>query len=413
MVVVSEVPLAERQYRFVASTVNDRLTEHQAWPANVLKLEFEGIGIYQDRTGNILKRLLQENEVDRTEVEIGGSNIPFVTCPEDKSAAPTGEVLSTTEQLLDLFKHSSDFAELAAYVAFCKVYDEIGSHITAMEVLPKGERTHQLNGVTNELDGFMQMGDEYIPIEVYNGGDYLSTTSFGGVSDKYRQLQDYSNDEDPVSNPILVNRRADTDFKKSTRKELNGMVIDTDVILACEDSHPDLMDTVDLFNLNEIVHPLPPLETASGRELTGEDYNEVVTDDPSVIRPPSEMAEAAEDLPDKYLKRMRGGIQLFYVNTFYRNATERTEREASLVLQAIYNLLLREGGKSRQRALDEGWDEFIDSYRQTKSVVQRKEMIIDQTGKYISQLLTEKILTERNSKIHARKATHPQQTFTF
>lgn len=413
MSVVSKPSLAKRQYLFVANTVADRLAEHQAWPANILKLEFEGIGIYQDRTGEILKRLLKEGEVNKHKIEIANSGIPFVTRPGDKFADPTTEVLSSTKQLHELYKYSSDFAELAVYVALCKVYDEVGRHITAMEVLPKGERTHQLNGVDNELDGFMQMGNEYIPIEVYNGGDYLSTTSFGDISDKYEQLQDYSNSEDPVSNPILVNRRADTDFKKSTRREFNGMVIDTDVILACEDRYTNLTDALDLLNLNNIVHPLPPLETASGRELTGSDYNDVVTADPSVIRPPSEMAEAAEDLPDKYLKRIRGGVQLFYVNTFYRSATDRTERDASLVLQAVYNLLLREGGKSRQRALDEGWDGFIDSYKQTKSATQRKGMIIDQTRENISQLLAERILTERNNKIHARKATHPQQTFSF
>ena len=410
---MANIPLEERQYRVIASAVDNRVDEYQAWPANVLKLESEGMEIYQDRTGAILKRLLREDRVGKDSLNLVNSNIPFVTRPGDSSANPTDEVISSTEQLLEFFKSSSDFAELAAYVAFCKVYDEIGSHITAMNVLPKGERPHHLNGVTNELDAFMQMGDEYIPVEVYNGGDYLSKRSFGELSDKYKQLQDYSNDEEPVSNPILVNRRADTEFKKETRKEFNGIVVDTDVILGCEEDHPNLTDTLDLFNLNEIVHLLPPLETASGRELTGEDYDDLVTNDPGEIRPPSKMAEAAEDLPDEYLKRVRGGVQLFYVNTFYRSATGRTEREASLVLQAIYNLLLREGGKPRQVALDEGWDEFTDSYRQVKSVRGRKNMIMEQAGEYITQLLDERILTERNNEVHARKATHPQQTFTF
>jgi len=407
------LPLEERQYRFIASTVDNRVDEYRAWPANILKLESEGIGIYQDRTGAILKRLRRENKVGKDSINLVNSDIPFVTRPEDTSANPTDEVISSTEQLLEFFKNSSDFAELAAYVAFCKVYDEIGDHITAMNVLPKGERPHHLNGVTNELDGFMQMGNEYIPVEVYNGGDYLSKETFGDLSDKYKQLRDYSSDQEPMSNPILVNRRADTEFKKQTRKKFNGMVIDTDVILGCEENHSNLTDTLDLFNLNEIVHLLPPVETASGRELTGEDYNDLVTNDPGAIRPPSKMAEAAEDLPDEYLKRVRGGVQLFYVNTFYRSAAGRTEREASLVLQAIYNLLLREGGKPRQVALDEGWDEFTDSYRQVKSVEGRKSMIMDQAGEYITQLLDERILTSRNSEIHARKATHPQQTFTF
>lgn len=410
---MSEVSLEDQQHSFVTKVVDNRINDHQAWPANILKIELEGVDMYQDRTGKILEKLEDTGTVGKCYSEIDGNQIPFVTRPENNPPEPTEEVLESTKQLLHFFRQSSDFAEFAAYAALCKVCDEIGNHITAMNAFPKGKRPHYLNGVSNELDSFMQMGDEYIPVEVYNGGNYLSTKSYGDTSDKYSQLQNYSSDEEPLSNPILINRRADTKFQKQTRRKFNGVVINTDMILGCEDTHSNLTDTIDYFNLNEIVHLLPPLKTVNGQELTGEDYAEVVRDDPGVIRPPSNMAEAAEDLPDQYLKRIRGGVQLFYVNTFYRSASERTEREASLVLQAIYNQLLREGGMSRQTALDIGWDNFIDSYRQKKSAVGREEMIRDQTRRYITKLLNKKILTERNNEIHARKATHPQQTFSF
>lgn len=216
-----------------------------------------------------------------------------------------------------------------------------------------------------------------------------------------------------MSNPLLINRRADSDIKSSVRSELNGMVIDTDVIIGCGETHPELNTVLDFFNLDGIVQLLPPLTTDSGTELVGADYDDAVTSNPSLIRPPSEIAVAADTLPDRYLRRIRGGIQLFYVNSFYRSASERTEWEASLVLQAIYNLLLRIGGMTRQVALDMGWDEFIDSYGNVKSAKQRKGMILDQTRDYIGQLLEERVIVEQNDQLHSRRATHPQQTFSF
>jgi len=400
-------PKREQQRQFVASTLERRLDEHPAWPANIFKLELEGAEIYQDRTGEILSDLLNNGEVGKTKIPLGGSDIPFVTRPEDPPPEPDDEIRAATREFNQFLRESSDFAELTAYVALCKVYDEIGADITAMDVLPKGERPHRLNGIDNELDGFMQLRNEYIPVEVYNGADYLS------VSGKYQQLCDYSIDEQPMSNPLLINRRADTDIKSRVRAELNGMVIDTDVILGCEETHPDLEAVLDLFNLGGIVQLLPPLTTDSGTDLVGADYDNAVTNNPGLIRPPAELAVAADTLPDQYVRRIRGGVQLFYVNSFYRSASERTEWEASLVLQEIYNLLLRIGGMTRPVALDMGWDEFTDSYGNVKSANQRQGMILDQTRDYIQQLLEERVLVEQNDQLHARRATHPQQTFSF
>ena len=145
----------------------------------------------------------------------------------------------------------------------------------------------------------------------------------------------------------------------------------------------------------------------------GADYDNAVTNSPSLIRPPAEVVVAADTLSDQYVRRIRGGVQLFYVNSFYRSASERTEWEASLVLQQIYNLLLRVGGMTRQVALDMGWDEFTDSHGNVKSANQRRGMILDQTRDYIQQLLEERVLVEQNDQLHARRATHPQQTFSF
>jgi hypothetical protein len=391
----------------VENTLGRRLDEYPAWPANIFKLELEGADIYQDRTGEILSDMLDEGEVGKIKISLNGHNIPFITRPENPPPKPDDEIRAATREFNKFLGESSDFAELTAYVALCKVYDEIGADITTMEVLPKGERPHQLNGISNELDGFVHLRNEYIPVEVYNGADYLSADG------KYQQLGDYSIDEQPMSNPLLINRRTDSDVNSRVRSELNGMVIDTDVILGAEETHPDLDVILDLFNLDGIVQLLPSLTTDSGTDLVGKDYDNAVTNNPGLIRPPSELAVAADTLPDQYVRRIRGGVQLFYVNSFYRSASERTEWEASLVLQEIYNLLLRIGGMTRQVALDMGWDEFMGSYGNVKSANQRQEMILDQTRDYIQKLLEERVLVEQNNQLHARRATHPQQTFSF
>jgi hypothetical protein len=219
----SSPPKREQQRQFVENTLGRRLDEYPAWPANIFKLELEGADIYQDRTGEILSDMLDEGEVGKIKISLDGHNIPFITRPEDPPPKPDDEIRAATREFNKFLRESSDFAELTAYVALCKVYDEIGSDITTMEVLPKGERPHQLNGISNELDGFVHLRNEYIPVEVYNGADYLSADG------KYQQLGDYSIDEQPMSNPLLINRRADSDIKSRVRSELNGMVIDTDV----------------------------------------------------------------------------------------------------------------------------------------------------------------------------------------
>lgn len=180
----SNPPKREQQRQFVKNTLDRRLDEHPAWPANIFKLELEGADIYQDRTGEILNDLLDNDNVGKIKISLGGHDIPFVTRPENPPPKPDEEIRTATREFNTFLRESSDFAELTAYVALCKVYDEIGGNITAMEVLPKGERPHRLNGITNELDGFMQMRDEYIPVEVYNGADYLS------AGRKYQQLCD-------------------------------------------------------------------------------------------------------------------------------------------------------------------------------------------------------------------------------
>jgi len=374
----------------------------------------ESAEVYQNRTGEILNEMKEEGLVKETRVALNGNNIPFVARPEENPPDPNQDILEATQAFIDFCANSADFAELCAYVMLCKIYDEIGDNITGMRVLPKGERTHQLNGVDDEIDAWLEMRDEYIPIEVYNGRDYLGIEArSGGHSEKYGQMVNRSNDEHPISNPMLINRRADNDMQTKVREELDGIVANTDVIIACEESHPDIQDALDLLNLNQVVELIPPLETESGVELNGPTYDALTTEDPSVLTPPNEIASAAENLPEQYRKRIRGGVQLHYVNSFYRSTDDRIKREASFMLQEIYNLLLREGGMDRDTVLDRGWEEFSKNYRQIQKAEARKGIIREQVSDYLTRLVTKRILTQRDDRLHARKATHPQPTFSF
>ncbi|ELY40409.1 hypothetical protein C495_17362, partial [Natronorubrum sulfidifaciens JCM 14089] len=79
-------------------------------------------------------------------------------------------------------------------------------------------------------------------------------------------------------------------------------------------------------------------------------------------------------------------MQLQYVNSIYREGHNRMKQDACLVLQAIYNILLREGGIDRSTALERGWDRTIEHYNRLKSAQQRKEPILDHTQNLLNRL---------------------------
>jgi len=405
----------DQQQRFVKQTIENRLESRPAWPRQIFRLELEQADIYQDRSNKILNQLEEDGELGNTSLRLGNNDITFLTRPEEPRPEPDDEIKEATEKLNLFFKESSDFSELTAYASLCKIYDEIGENITGMEVLPSNNYPYHLSGFTGQLDGLMRMRDEYIPIEVYNGSDYLSVEKDGNHSKKYKQIRDRHQDEQPVSSPILINRRSDSNLKTQVRNNFNSLAIDTDVIVGCETSHPQIQDTIELFNLGEIIRILPPLETADGQTFDGEEFIQAAKNQQKAetIRPPSVMAKAAEDLPDQYLSRIRGGVQLHYVNSFYRRASGSTGRQASFLLQQIYNRLLRKGGMARRVAIEKGWEDFEDSYRYIKKARQKKEMILEQARTYIKILQDENVISEQNGNIYARNSSHPQPTFSF
>lgn len=118
-------------------------------------------------------------------------------------------------------------------------------------------------------------------------------------------------------------------------------------------------------------------------------------------------------IPNEYMKRVRGGVQLQYINSIWRRGHERTRQDACLVLQEMYHILLREGGKKRETLLEEGWESAVNCYSRLKAEQQRKPAILDSAGDLLNMIRDEKLVSNRTGKLHARKATHPQQDLEF
>jgi hypothetical protein len=394
--------------RYAESRVEQILDDHEAWPANVLKLECEGVGIYQNITGRVISHLEDQGEISKSTVSLRGYHVPFIGRPGD-SIEPSEEIRDATVRLYEFLEESGHFGDLTAYVALCKVHSEIGNNITSMDVLPEGSRADVLAAPNTSPDGLVILPDEYVPIEVYNGQNYLGTGH-----KKHNQLRNASRSGEIESNPFLINRRCDEELKKEVRR-MNGMVVDTDCILACKADYPDFDETLSLFNLSDIVHLLPKLENADGYQLGTEEFEAAAGSDSQAdrLRPPSQMAGAAEELPDQYMKRIRGGLQLQYVNSFYRRAGGSIEKDACFVLQTIYNQLLREGGKTRNDALEEGWSGAAEKYRRLNKADSTRSSILDQTGEFLSELRQQGVVVERSGKLHARASEHPQQAISF
>lgn len=414
-----------RDYKgFLKSIIERRLDNYHGWPANVFKLECEGYGLYQNATGKVLSNLLDEGTIGKDQVKIREVERPIITRPDCNASDLEKEIETSMDEFDKFLSSSGYFADLAGYVALCKMQDELGSKIN-IDVLPEGPRPHLLHYPGRAPDGLVILPSEYVPVEIYNGKYYLGIkgrkycqlldlSSFKSVEEGGKDQTELVESSELNSHPLLINRRSDSIIKHNVRK-MNGMVVDTDCIIACEDEHENIDDVLKLFNLSSIVELIPRLETSNGICLDGPKYNQITSDtgEEGILRPPSNMAAAADELPGQYLRRIRGGIQLQYVNSFYRQFTESTKRTACLVLQAIYNDLLREGGWDLQIALEGGWEDTIEKYPRIKSANARKDVILEETQDLIHQLKNEKIITERNGGLHARQATHPQQSLSF
>lgn len=363
-------------------------------------------GIYQDKTGDILQEMKRAGEVNEFLVTINNEEHAFIAEPSCSTVSQ--EVRERFEKIDDFLERSGHFGALIAYVALAKVWDELND--TQVNVMPEGSYSI-LYHTGRDPDALMIYPNEFIPVEVYNGRDYLDTPGMGYQNTKYRQLQDYADvpaGHDLNCNPFLISRRSTDDFQSAVR-QWDGMVIDTDCIIACEKWQADVEDNLDFFGINESVEFIPEVEASDGTLINGEDYNNTDSDS-HLLRPTSTIAENEDKIPPFYMERVRGGIQLHYVNSYYRRRHDANSVQACRVVQELYNQLLRQDGKERDTAINDAWDgtRFGDAIDP-----KQRGMITEEINNIINELAKKRIIYKRKNKIYARRAEHPQQDLSF
>ncbi|MFB6185597.1 MAG: hypothetical protein ABEI86_01855, partial [Halobacteriaceae archaeon] len=295
-------------------------------------------------------------------------------------------------------------AELGIYAAICKIHDELP---VSMDVHPKGNYPRKLRGKNTELDAFVEFFQERFPVEVYNGFQFVDD-SHNKITDDLPQL---SSEENPISNPVLINRLSSPFAKDEVPK--NGLIIDTQAVLVCEENHPDLMENVNVLNIDPHFEMLPRIQTEDGLEFDGTDWKGGPENYSDVL--PSKMVSAASELPDAFLRRIRGGLQFLYVGTLFRRMSELVDQVAAIVVQDIYHHLLRHpNGTPRSDVIDIGWDSYGSRYSRVKASVDRFEPDIrDRAEELLSRLRSDNIVYEDSGKLYARKALHPHISFDF
>jgi hypothetical protein len=400
----------------VESYTRQMIEEHGAWPKNMLQLGLECRhrppegnveGIYQDETAKILGQMDRAGEIDVFGKEIEGEEHRFVG--EVGREGVPDDVMEHYLKITEFLNECGHFASLTAYVALCGVVEELDN--VSISVSPEDDYSI-LYHVSRPPDVLLQYDCEFVPVEVYNGRDTLDTPSERYESDKYEQLRAYqtaTSEFDIDCYPMLINRRS-TDNLQGTVRQWNGMVIDTDYLLGPENRRREISDTLRFFDISETVAFVEEVEAADGTVITGSMYNEAGADS-RLLRPASAIASNESKLPNRYLDRIRGGLQLHYVNSYYRRRYRVNSKEACELIQNVYNQLLREGGKDLGDAIDTAWQEA--RFGAAMTPVQR-DQITDIAREIIDELIAQRIIfRQTGGDIHARRAEHPQQDLSF
>jgi hypothetical protein len=230
---------------FAKQIALQRLDTHPAWPRTAYRLECEAAGVYQDESGQALKELKNQGKIGRKDIQVRGNQRVYFTRPESPRPDPDDKIQTAVQQFETFLTKSGAFGNLAVYVALCKIHEELSSYITGFDVLPEADRPFLLNNPGRRPDMVVLFPDEKIPIEVYNGGDYLGTNTR-----KHDQLVDLSTNPDgsAPTNPVLINHRSDDDIKKSVRR-IDGLVVDTGLILACKNRYSDIQEVLETLHL--------------------------------------------------------------------------------------------------------------------------------------------------------------------
>ncbi len=383
----------------------------------------EQYDIYQNTTGTALdssdgieREAIQDNSAD----DLSFYFEPGTTLDEIRES----QVYEYTKQIYELAEKSGDFANLVAYITLCKIYDELSGFIQPLELHPENDSPMILSHTKRVPDAMLRFPTEEAPVEVYNGMDYLNERT-----DKWEQLHDLSTDEDDMSNcnPILINRRSESgNFKKELLRQ-NVVVIDTDCVFTTESLYEEYKDAIEFLHLSNRWVKLPGLEGSTGKKLVGVDYDlqsaseaqdggdsqNAEAQRQARLTPPSEMLSDIDLIPAQYRKRVRGGVQLHYVHTLYRQATEPIKKASALVVQQMYNNLLRADASVLQAdAIDTGYQDASKSYKRFVPR-QPEEPVRKQARLLVSDLVDKRIIFKRDGKLSARKATHPQPSFSF
>jgi hypothetical protein len=411
----------------VSRRVSDILDSFEAWPKNMLLLECEAYGIYQNDSGRILKEMLDSGFVGISEMEIESpegddehQNHDYFTRPQ-VDEPDVEDVVYNHEQVMAAFHESGHFADLVAYATISKIWDELdGFHFL---VWPEGEFEHLLPHTDRKPDAMFQLPQEQVPVEVYNGRDVIDTPGPGYESEKYEQLDGLRADSDGDthidSNPFLICRRS-TDSIKSDLRSWDGLAVDTGLIVMCDDVRSEYIDELEFFNLEQLIEFVPRFRTRDGALIDGEGYSErALNDDVDDINPEI-MAEnlrgdssgsGIQKVPQQYHQRVRGGIHLQYVNSLYRTASGPNQKAASRVIINLYHNLLRSDGLERNQALENAWGET--RRKTTSNISQMEEAIRTQADDFLGTLIEQNIVWRDGNTIYARNSEHPVQDLSF
>jgi hypothetical protein len=156
---------------------------------------------------------------------------------------------------------------------------------------------------------------------------------------------------------------------------------------------------------------VPPIKIA-GRELTGQSYDRLIKQRVDGQPPitPQEFAEAADQIPKDFLRRVRGLVRLLWVNGYFRQAETTEDRVTSLLAQWAYSFIMR----------GEGWIEFTTAAEYAKEQIRNPfktlllagEMAYNETLRRKLGILVDKgFLEERDSRFRVEDAVFPQIAF--
>lgn len=390
------------------SSLDRLLDEYPAWPRREFNLMMESRELYQDTTATAIDYY---DEVSR--VDVDGKKF-YCYNNTSKSDIRNSEPYNKKFRIDQFLSESGNMANLATYIAICKVYDEL--NIPEMEVRPEDDFRMTLYHTGRVPDAFISFSNEYVPVEVYNGGDYVNSRN-----DKHDQLMDLKSDEDDdiECNPMFFNRRSTGNYKEKMVKR-NITIVDTDWIIASESLYSEYQDAIRFFELDSLVHVLSKLEVANGDLFDGNDYdiqengaqNHTTKERNSALLPPTQMTTDADKLPPDYIPRIRGGIQLHYVYTRYRTTSDSRRGAASLVVQNMYNNLLRaESGIPRTDAVAQGWEDATEQYDWIGQF--EKPEVNQEVDEIIQELRNAHVIRKYEDRLTPRGGTHPQPSFSM